>query len=167
MLVFLHVDSRRLIVSPATQHPDSAWGTEQAKAFRRQLPTDEQATFQLIHDRDTKFSAEFRKTLQEQNVKLIKLPVRSPNLNARCERVIQTIKHECLNHFLIFGQKHLDYLLSRFTEHYNQRRAHSSLQFRPPELPDPPPENNEIDLREILCRKDLGGLLKSYERRAA
>lgn len=167
VLVFLHVDSRRLIVSPATQHPDSAWVTEQAKAFRKQLPSDEQTTFQLIHDRDTKFSAEFRETLKQDNVKLIKLPVRSPNLNARCERVIQTIKHECLNHFLIFGHRHLDYLLSRFVEHYNHRRAHSSLQFLPPAVTDQPSENNKINLKEIVCRKDLGGVIKSYERRAA
>lgn len=167
VLVFLHVDSRRLIVSPATQHPDSAWVTEQAKAFREQLPTDEQQKFQLIHDRDTKFSAEFRETMKDSGVTLVKLPVRSPNLNAYCERVIQTIRHECLNHFIIFGHKHLDYLLSRFVDHYNKRRAHSSLNFRPPACNDPPPENNEINLDEIVCRKDLGGVIKSYERRAA
>ena len=89
------------------------------------------------------------------------------NANARCERVIQTIKHECLKHFLIFGQKHLDYLLSRFVEHYNQRRANSSLQFRPPACEDPPAENNDISLHEIVCRKDLGSVIKSFERRAA
>ena len=167
VLVFLHVDSRRLIVSPATQHPDTSWVTEQAKAFHAQLPTSEQQKFQLIHDRDAKFSSEFRETLNESGVTLIKLPVRSPNLNARCERVIQSIRHECLNHFIIFGHRHLDYLLSRFTEHYHERRAHCSLNFRPPACSDPPPENNNIDLKEIVCRKDLGGLLKSYERRAA
>ena len=74
VLVFLHLESRRLIVSPATQHPDSAWVTEQAKAFR------EQQKFQLIHDRDAKFSTEFRKAIKEGGVTLIKLPVLSPNL---------------------------------------------------------------------------------------
>ncbi|HSG72319.1 MAG TPA: integrase core domain-containing protein, partial [Planctomycetaceae bacterium] len=146
VLVFLHVDSRRLIVSPATQHPDSNWVTEQAKAFHAQLPNGEQQKFQLIHDRDAKFSAEFRQAMKERGVTLVKLPVRSPNLNSRCERVVQTIKYECLNHFIIFGQRHLDYLLSRFVEHYNERRAHSSLNFRPPACSDPPPENNNIDL---------------------
>jgi putative transposase len=167
VLVFLHLESRRLIVSPATDHPDSAWVTEQARAFRRQLPVGEQQKFQLIHDRDSKFSSEFRKAMKESGVTLVKLPICSPNLNARCERVIQTIKYECLHHFILFGQKHLNYLLSRFVEHYNERRAHSSLNFRSPACNDPPPENNEIDLDEIVCREDLGGLLKSYERRAA
>jgi putative transposase len=72
-----------------------------------------------------------------------------------------------LRHFIVFGRRHLDYLLSRFAEHYNERRAHSSLDFRPPACNDPPPENNAIDLNQIVCREDLGGLLKSFERRAA
>lgn len=167
LLVFMHLDSRKIIVSPATDHPDSAWVTEQTNSFLKHLPVNEQKSHYLIHDRDTKFSAEFRETLKQANVKPVKLPKRSPNLNARVERVIKTIRYECLNHFIVFGKRHLDYLVSQFVTYYNQHRAHSSKDFRPPDRPAPPPENNDVDLSQVVCHDHLGGLIRHYERKAA
>ena len=78
-----------------------------------------------------------------------------------------TSKHECLNHFVIFGHRHLDYLVSEFVEYYNKFRSHSAREFRPPDRDQPLPENNVFEPDEIVCREHLGGLIKSYERRAA
>jgi putative transposase len=167
LLVFIHVETRRIIVSPATTNPDSAWVTNQANAFIDTLPDDREKNYYLIHDRDAKFSQEFRDTLKEARVKPVKLPVRSPDLNGRCERVIQTIRHECLNHFIVFGKRHLDYLVRVFVGHYNERRAHSARDFLPPACNEPVPENNTIVLEDIVCREELGGLIKTYARRAA
>ena len=167
LLVFMHVDSRRMIVSPATLHPNSAWVCEQAQAWLDQVPRQAGKPLLLLHDRDTKFPEEFRRILRASDVKPLRLPVRSPNLNARLERGIKTLLHECLNHFLIFGERHLDYLVAEFTEYYNDQRAHSARKFLPPSCSDPPPDDESVDLDQIVCREQLGGLVKSFVRRAA
>ena len=95
------------------------------------------------------------------------LAFRSPNLNARCERVIQTIKQECLDFFLVFGSRHLDYLISEFVEYYNTTRSHSRRDHLPPLRQDLPEEQNTIKISEVVCRERLGGLIKSFERAAA
>ena len=64
LLVFLHVDSRRVIVSPATEHPDSAWVTSQAESFLSQVSRSDQQRLQLLRDRDTKFSKDFVNALR-------------------------------------------------------------------------------------------------------
>ena len=95
-----------------------------------------------------------------------KLPVRSPNLNARVERFVQTIKTECLDPFIAFGQDHLDYLVSEFVEHYNEARPHSHRNHRPPLEQAAVPEWETIRLEEVVCRERLGGVSKSYRRAA-
>ena len=85
----------------------------------------------------------------------------------RCERVIQTIKQECLDFFLVFGSRHLDYLISEFVEYYNTTRSHSRRDHLPPLRQDLPDEHNMIKISEIVCRERLGGLIKSFERSAA
>ena len=95
--------------------------TEQAKEFVERIKTREHLPTHLVRDRDTKFSAEFKDAMKAAGIQCKKLPVRSPNLNARVERVIQTIKHEVLNHFIVSGRDHLDYLVKTCTTHYNTR----------------------------------------------
>ena len=87
----------------------------------------------LIHDRDTQFSADFKSTLKGRGGKCKKLPVRLPKLNVRVERFIQTIKTECLDHFIAFGKDHLDYTVREFAHHYNEACPHSNRNHRPPE----------------------------------
>tara|TARA_R110002020_G_scaffold21586_3_gene73455 strand:- start:2757 stop:3107 length:351 start_codon:yes stop_codon:yes gene_type:complete len=77
----------------------------------------------LIHDRDTKYKKKFRATVESAGMKTNPLPKASPNLNGRCERFIETIKLECLNNFIVFGKKHLDYLTDEFTSYYNTKKA--------------------------------------------
>ena len=119
VLVFMHLESREVIVSKCTRNPNSAWVVEQARAFIKQTENRQHQPTHLIHDRDKKFSADFRTTLKDAGIQCKKLPVRSPNLNAKVERFIQTIKTECLNHFIAFGQDHFNYLVREFAEHYN------------------------------------------------
>ena len=95
------------------------------------------------------------------------LPFCSPNLNARCERVIQTIQQECLETFLVFGSGHLDYLISEFVEYYNTVRSHSRREHLPPLRLDMPKENNTVDCSKVVCKERLGVLIKSFERIAA
>ncbi len=167
VLVFMHLETREVFVTPSTRSPDSAWVTNQAKVFVNHVANRDEKPTCLIHDRDTKFSVEFKQFLKNKGIQPKRLPIRSPNLNARVERFVQTIKYEALNHFIVFGQRHLDYLVSEFVDYYNKHRAHSSREYLPPCCAEPPPEFETIKLNEIHCEEHLGGLIKSYKRIAA
>ncbi|HSG73336.1 MAG TPA: integrase core domain-containing protein, partial [Planctomycetaceae bacterium] len=167
LMVFVHLDSRKAIVSPATLHPDSAWVTKQTRSFLAEVPRGEGKKLYLVRDRDTKFSKQFHEALLTQNVKPIRMPIASPNMNGRVERFIKTLKYECLNQFILFGQKHVDYLVDEFVDYYNRERAHSAIGYRPPARDDPPEANEDASLDGIVRRDRLGGIVKYYERRAA
>ena len=78
----------------------------------------------ILHDRDVKFTKEFTATVKKSGIKTNPLPKASPNLNGRCERFVGTIRWECLGKFIVFGKRHLDYLVSEFIEYYNKQRSH-------------------------------------------
>ncbi len=86
---------------------------------------------------------------------------------------MQTIKQECIDHFIVFGEKHMSLLCSEFREHYHLERPHQGLENKRPthvttkkssKLPDPA---DTIRLSEVRCKERLGRLLKSYSRKAA
>ena len=101
----------------STRWQNSQWATEQTLKFVRQTKSCANSPTILIHNHDAKFDSAFKQTLNNNGIKRPKLPVRSPNLNARVERFIQTIKHECLDKFIAFGHDHLHYLVREFVEH--------------------------------------------------
>jgi len=85
-----------------------------------------------------------------------------PNLNAYAERIVQSIQHEFLEHFVAFGPKHLNYLVNEYAQHYNDERVHMATG-RPPRGM---PRIRDGDA-EVVCDKRLGGLMKQYHRKAA
>ena len=162
-LVFIHVGSRRVWVSPITAHPDGPWVERQARRFAEAEPAPEKAV--VFHDRDTKFTTEFRAALKVGGFTPSKLPIRSPNLNCYVERWVQSIKQEALEPFIILGARHLNHLVAEYVEYFNDHRAHSSLHFRTPttrgkSFPERPPSDTE----PILRHQRLGGVLNWYER---
>ena len=166
VLVFLCMKTREIIVSPSTQHPNSAWVKQQTEVFLNETAGRADKPAIIMHDRDAKFTKEFVSTLESRGVKPNALPKASPNLNGRCERVIQTLKLECLRKFLIFGQRHLDHLLREFTEYYNYVRSHTEWRYLPP-IHSPPEEIPSLESDQIVVRSFVGGLVKSFERKAA
>jgi putative transposase len=95
---------------------------------------------------------------------------RSPNLNAFVERVIQSIQQECLDFFLVMGLGHLDHLCREYWAYYHEDRPHQNLDnetILKKQSIAPPPPGEVLSLRSIECRERLGGLLKSYSRKAA
>ena len=166
VLVFLCMKSREVIASSATEHPNSAWVSEQANIFLDETANRESKPAILLHDGDKKFCTKFVATLHNRGVRASKLPKCSPNLNGRCERVIQTIKLECLAKFIIFGKRHLDYLVSEFVEYYNRHRAHSARDSLPP-IRIPPDEIDVLSFQDIQVKSHVGGLVKSFEKKAA
>jgi len=166
VMVFLCLETREAIVSSATEHPNSAWVVKQADLFVDQTANREEKPDIIMHDRDTKFTKEFTARLKERGLRTNALPKASPNLNGRCERFVQTIKLECLAKFIIFGKKHLDYLLAEFTAYYNRHRSHMERDHLPP-LRETPEEVDTLKLDQVQVKSHVGGLISSFERRAA
>ena len=98
---------------------------------------------------------------QERSIEVRTLACRSPNLNTYVERFVQSIQQECLDDFLVFGEKHFDYLVREYVEHYHKERPRQGLENR---LVTGQPQPSASG--KIKCRTRLGGLLKHYNRAA-
>lgn len=81
----------------------------------------------LIHDRDPLFTDEFLRALKDAGVESVKLPPRSPNLNAHAERFVRSIKESCLERLILFGESSLRTAVQNFVTHYHSERNHQGL----------------------------------------
>ena len=170
VLAFLNVKTRQVIISPATHHPNEAWVVAQTESFIKEAKELKLPIGLVQHDRDTKFTKKFKEVLQQNDVKPIRNPYRAPNTNAYIERFVQSIGQECLDRFVIFGPTYMDHLCHEYLEHYHQERPHQGLANEI--LVKPKSEQKDeasaiVRLKEIRCKRRLGGLLKSYSRKAA
>jgi putative transposase len=166
LMAFLCTKTREAFVSKSTQHPNSAWVVRQTKVFLEKTKDREQKPAVLMHDRDTKFTKAWTATLEKNGIKTNPLPVASPNLKGRCERFIQTMKHELLFKFILFGNRHVDYLVQSFLGYYNVQRAHMERGNLPPL--GAVPDEVEKPIRDLIVVKSyVGGLVRSFERKAA
>ena len=119
-----------------------------------------------MHDKDSKFTKEFAKVLKLHGVRTNSLPKASPNLNGRCERFIGTLRWECLDKFIVFGKRHLDYIVSEFVDYYNTTRSSMVRDHLPP-IRKEPDEVETLQLEQVELRSHVGGLVKSFVRKAA
>jgi putative transposase len=140
--------------------------TKQTKEFINQTKNRSEKPAVLMHDRDTKFSRQFVAALKANGIRSNALPIASPNLNGRVERFVQTIKHECLFRFILFGQKHVDHIVREWVTYYNTVRSHTQRENLPP-LSTAPPSVCKVNRHQIVVRSYVGGLVKSFERQAA
>jgi putative transposase len=168
VLVFLNVATRKVFVTKATEHPNTAWVIEQTAAFIRHAREQTLGVDLVFHDADRKFGRAFDDSLRKRGLRPRRLRPRSPNLNAFVEHWIQAIQVECLDHFMVLGAAHLDYLVAEFVAHYHVERPHQGLDNRLIFAAKPPPENESIPSpRQVACHERLGGLLRHYQRHAA
>ena len=116
----------------------------------------------LIHDRDPLFTTKFLDMLADVGVKSVKLPPRSPNLNAHAERFVRTIKESCLERMILFGEDALRHSIREFMAHYHLERNHQGLQNRLIT-----PAEQAIKCGDVQRRQRLGGMLNYYYREAA
>ena len=117
----------------------------------------------LSHDRDPLFTAEFLSMLEDIGVKSVKLPPRSPNLNAYAERFVRSIKESCLERMILFGEDSLRTAIHNFVAHYHTERNHQGLANR---LISPEPGHLR-NAGKVQRRQRLGGMLNYYYRAAA
>ena len=133
VFVVLEVGTRRILHWNVTEHPTADWTAQQ---FRMIVLGDQGHRF-VIHDRDTIYSEGVDRTLEVMGLKVLKTPVRVPQANAFCERLIGTVRRECLDFVIPMSERHLRAILREWVRHYNRGRPHSSLG---PGIPDPPPD---------------------------
>jgi transposase InsO family protein len=162
VLVFIHHDTRFMRIAGVTANPVAEWVTQQARNLSMELTDQAMALKFLIRDRDTKFTASFDAVFAAEGIKVIKSPVRAPRANAICERVIGTLRRECLDRMLILGRRHLEAVLTEYVEHYNSHRPHRSLGQRPPSPPGTAALIGDVDLARLRRTDRLGGLIHEY-----
>ena len=159
LLVSCVMSRRRVHLGGITAHPTGAWVTQQARNLLIDLGDRAEQFRFLIRDRDAKFTAAFDAVFAGADIRIIRTPVQAPRANAIAERLIGTLRRECLDHMLITGRRHLVMVLREFIEHYNTHRSHRSLHQHPPAGPTPPPRGATV---RPLRRDRLGGLVHEY-----
>ena len=165
VLFFIHLESRRVEVAGITPHPNERW----MKQIARNVTMDELGFLEscryLIHDRDTKSTDSFRAIIKSGDVQPLKLPARSPNLNAFAERWVRSVKDECLSKLILFGEDSLRRALREYLTHYHGERNHQgkdNLVLFPTTTTD-----THTGRGSVACGERLGGLLKYYYQEAA
>ena len=163
VLFFVDITSRAVKIAGITPHPDNRWMTQIARNLTDLNDGFLRGKRYLILDRDTKYSDAFRGVLVREGIHVIRLPPRSPNLNAFAERFVRSIKEECLNRMIFFGPVSLQHAVRQFTAHYHTERNDQGLENR---LPQPAPVT-ALPLHLVQRRQRLGGILSYYHRPAA
>ena len=163
VLFVIDLSTRRVHIAGITSQPHGDW----MKQIARNL-TDAFDGFlldmrYLIHDRDPLYTTAFREMLKDSGVIPVKLPAKSPNLNAYAERFVLSIKSECLNRMIPLGEWHLRRAVYEYVRYYNHERFHQGLDGQ---LIDPDESAGRREGR-VTCRERLGGMLKYYYREAA
>ena len=163
ILFFIKLSTRRICIAGITPQPHSNWIKQVARNITDPVDGFLLGVHYLIMDRDTIFTAEFRSHLERETVKAVRLPPRSPNLNAYAERFVRTIKESCLDRMIFFGERTLWNAINELVEFYHHERNHQGLGNR---LIDPP-EGIGVTRGLVACRERLGGVLRYYYRKAA
>lgn len=162
VLIVIDLATRRVEIGGITCDPTGAW---MLQAARNLLDAEDGFLLgktHLIMDRDPVFTKDVRDLLFSAGVEPVRLPARSPNLNAFAERFVLSIKSECLNRLILLGERHLRLAVREYVAHYHRERPHQGLDGR---FVIPPVNENRVG--EIECSERLGGLLRFYRREAA
>jgi transposase InsO family protein len=157
-LVLAH-ERRRIVHFNVTTHPTAEWTAQQ---LREAFPW-ETAPRYLLRDRDQIFGQAFVDQVQAMGIQQVLAAPRSPWQRAYVERVIGTIRRECLDHVIVFNERCLHRHLQSFVDYYHRSRTHLGLQKDTPE----PRSVQSAELGQVISIPQVGGLHHRYERRAA
>ena len=159
VFIVLAHDRRRVIHFNVTQHPTAGWAAQQIiEAF----PEDRAPRF-MVRDRDGIYGEAFRSRVEGMNIEEICIAPRSPWQNCFVERMIGSIRRECLNHVIVLNENHLRRLLKDYFRYYHESRTHLSLNKDAPGCR--PIQSNKSE--RIIQIPQVGGLHHRYERHAA
>jgi len=160
VLLLIDLKSRRVHIAGATPYPDESFMAQVARNLTDLVDGFLLTKRILICDRDDKFTEQFKRLIEACGVRVVVTPYQAPNCNAHAERFVRSIKEECLQRMILFGERNLLRCLREFTAHYHAERNHQGI------------GNELIDGGELAasgrveCQERLGGLLKYYRRAA-
>ena len=163
VLFVIELKTRRIHVAGIAIDPDGRWMAQMGRNLTDAFDGFLVGKRILIHDRDPLFTEAFREIVRSVGVEPLRLPPRSPNLNAFAERFVQSIKSECLDRMIFLGEASLRRAIENYVAHYHEERNHQGLGNRliAPKVPHPNRDG------PVSCHKRLGGLLRFYHREAA
>jgi len=163
VLFVIDLSTRRVEIAGISSTPHGTWVERVLKRMTDDFDGFLRNHKYRIHARNPLFTKSMIEMLCSSGVESIKLPPKSPNLNAYAERFVRSIKHECLNRIIPIGEKHLWRAVDAYVQHYNHDRPHQGIgnvvldpTFKPAELEG-----------KVICDQQLGGLIRSYRRAAA
>src|SRR5215470_2081717 len=163
VLFFIELSSRRVEIGGISAAANELWKSQIARNLTDSVEGLLTGKRYLIHDRDPLFTDEFLRTLKDAGVESVKLPPRSPNLNAHAERFVRSIKESCLERLILFGESSLRTAVQNFVTHYHIERNHQGLGNRLIY-----PEAAAVGTAGIIQRRErVGGMLNYYYRAAA
>jgi putative transposase len=164
VFVVMEHATRRILHCNVTAHPTAQWTLQQ---LREAIPAAHGYRF-LLHDRDSIFSQQLDQHIHHLGLRVLKTPPQSPQANALCERLLGTLRQECVDFVIPLTEDHLRRLLSEWVQHYNHGRPHMSLGPGIPQPPSPFPvarqtPRHRIPLHlRVVARPILGGLHHEY-----
>jgi len=163
VLFFIDLATRRVEIAGIARTANGLWMSQIGRNLTDAINGILNGKRYLIHDRDPLFTTEFLNMLADVNVESVRLPPRSPNLNAHAERFVRSIKESCLERMILFGEESLRTAISDFVAHYHTERNHQGLANRLIS-----PETGHLTNSGIVQRRQrLGGMLNYYYRSAA
>jgi transposase InsO family protein len=168
VLVFIEHGSRGMHLGGVTANPTGEWTVQQARNLALSLGEQFADIKFLLRDRGSNFTASFDAVFQATGTRILRTAVQAPRMNAICERLVGTLRHELLDRVLILGERHLRAVLAEYQVHYNTARPHPGIAQRAPDGEHDGSHITVTDLdRERIHRKPvLGGLINEYARAA-
>ncbi len=162
VLFVMEIATRRVHLLGATPHPTRQWVTQQARNLMMDLGERAGQFRFLIRDRDTKFTGSYDSVFTAQGVRIVRTPARAPHANAFAERWIRSARRECLDHVLVYGERHVLTTLAEYVTHYNDHRPHQARQQLPPAANTPPPPITDLGAARVRRRTILNRLVIEY-----
>jgi transposase InsO family protein len=147
VFVMIELGSRRVVHYGVTRNPTDKWVAQQ---LREATPFGERPRF-LIRDNDRKYGKSFERVAGQ--IEVLKTPYRAPKANAICERLLGSLRRECLNYVLILSERHLYGAVKEYKEYFNHARPHQGIEQRIPCRPErleTPPDSGKLSSRAVL-----------------
>jgi transposase InsO family protein len=158
LLFVIEIERRVVHLLGVTANPNGLWVAQVARNLAGDLQDPRRRVRFLIRDHDAKFTNSFDEAFASIGGETILTPVRAPQANAFAERRVRTVRHDCLDHVLVWSRRHLETVLGQYVEHYNRARPHRSLDLEPPR-----PRTITGAMGKVRRRDILSGLIHEYD----